>query len=102
MEVLEIVGPSLETRFSCRGLRTASGSGDVRLPEELEFLTSRAQLHIVLVKVGMHECDEWLACSARLAIPHLKKPAGTFIVFCCLPAYQDTDPIEKGGSACSF
>lgn len=53
VEVLEIVGPSLETRFSCRGLRTASGSGDVRLPEELE-----------------------------LAIPHLKKPAGTFIVFC--------------------
>ena len=38
VEVLEIVGSSLETRFSCRGLRTASGSGDIRLPEELELL----------------------------------------------------------------
>ncbi|CAE7240872.1 FKBP70 [Symbiodinium pilosum] len=53
VEVLEVRESSLETRLACRGLRTASGSGEVRLPEELE-----------------------------LAIPHLKKPAGTFIILC--------------------
>ena len=40
IEVLEVSSSSLETRFSCRGLRAATGSGDVRLPEELEPLGS--------------------------------------------------------------
>ena len=40
VEVLEVRESSLETRLACRGLRTASGSGEVRLPEELEWLAT--------------------------------------------------------------